>query len=74
MFYGILATFLIAIGLAMVYFSFRVLATKSWLFGWLRGMWGLVLVFIGLTLGFSAFDLFSYKQIVSEQSVATISF
>jgi hypothetical protein len=74
MLYGVMATFITLIGLAMVYFSFRVLATKSWFFGWLRGMWGLALVAIGITLGLSAFDLFSYKQIVSEQSVATISF
>lgn len=74
MLYGFISTFIIAVGLGMVYFSFRVLATKSWIIGWLRGMWGLCLVAIGLTLGMSAFDLFSYKQIVSEQSVATISF
>lgn len=74
MLYGVMATFIIAIGLAMVYFSFRVLATKNWFFGWLRGMWGLALIAIGITLGLSAFDLFSYKQVVSEQSVATISF
>lgn len=74
MLYGIIATLITAIGLGMVYFSFRVLATKTWLLGWLRGMWGLLLVGIGITLGLSAFDLFSYRQIVSEQSVATISF
>lgn len=74
MLYGIMATFITAMGLVLVYFSFRVLATKSWFFGWLRGMWGLLLIAIGITLGLSAFDLFSYKQIVSEQSVATISF
>jgi len=74
MLYALLATFITAVGLVMVYFSFKVLASKAWIFGWLRGMWGLLLIAAGVTLGLSAFDLFSYKQIVSEQSVATISF
>lgn len=74
MLYGFIAIFITIIGLALVYVSFRVLANKGWFLGWLRGMWGLLLIAAGLTMGLSAFDLFSYKQIVSEQSVATISF
>ena len=74
MLYGFIATFITLIGLAMVYISFRVLANKGWILGWLRGMWGILLIAVGVTMGLSAFDLFSYKQIVSEQSVATISF
>ncbi len=74
MLYGLIATFITAIGLAMVYISFRVLANKGWFLGWLRGMWGILLIAVGVTMGLSAFDLFSYKLIVSEQSVATISF
>src|SRR5688572_6561642 len=74
MFYTILAIIITLIGLSIVFFSLKVLVKKGWFFGWLRGMWGIALVMIGLTLGLSAFDLYSYQQIVEEKTVATISF
>ncbi|MEX1031940.1 MAG: cation/multidrug efflux pump [Cellvibrionaceae bacterium] len=74
MFYSVLAVAITVVGLTVVFFSLKVLIRRGWLFGWLRGMWGLLLVVLGLTLAMSAFDLYSYKQIVAEKSVATISF
>lgn len=74
MFYPILAILITFIGLGILYFSIKVLVKRGWILGWLRGMWGLILVALGLTMGLSAFDLYSYEQIVEEKSVATISF
>lgn len=74
MFYSVLATAVTIIGLAVVAFSLKVLVRRGWLFGWLRGMSGLLLVGFGLILAIAAFDLYSYEQIVAEKSVATISF
>jgi len=74
MFYSVLSILITALGLIAVFFSIRILLKKSWFFGWLRGMGGLLLIIIGVTLAMSALDVYSYKQIVAEESVATISF
>ncbi len=74
MFYSILSILITILGLVAVYFSLRILIKKSWFFGWLRGTGGLLLIIVGVMLAMSAFDIYSYKQIVAEQSVATISF
>ncbi|MGQ9424616.1 cation/multidrug efflux pump [Gilvimarinus sp. F26214L] len=58
----------------VVGFSLKILVRPGWLFGWLRGMSGLALVAVGIVLTMAALDLYSYKQIVAEKSVATISF
>lgn len=74
MFYSVLAIAISIVGLAVVAISLRILIRRGWLLGWLRGMSGLVLVGSGLILALAAFDLYSYRQIVAEKSVATISF
>lgn len=74
MFYSVLAIILIILGLAALGWSIKVLLRPGWILGWLRGMAGLALVICSLVLAMVAFDLFSYKQLVAEQSIGTISF
>lgn len=74
MFYSVLSILLTIIGLAVLAWSLKVLVRPGWIRGWLRGMAGLLLVVCSLTLAMIAFDIFSYKQIVAEKSIGTISF
>lgn len=74
MFYSVLAIVVSVVGLVVVGMSLKILVRRGWLFGWLRGMAGMMLVGTGLVLALAAFDLYSYQQIVAEKSVATISF
>ncbi len=74
MFYSALAIVSVIIGLLMVLASLKLLARSGWFLGWLRGMAGFFLVAIGIFFGMSALDIYSYEQIVEEQSVATVSF
>ncbi len=74
MLYTLLAFSVALIALFIVYNAVRILWQNSWLMGWLRGMFGLGLIVFALGVGAIAFDIYSYKQILSEQPVATINF
>ena len=74
MFYNGLALTVIALGLVMLYFSARVLFHRGWLMAWFRGMAGMVFIAVGLMSALAAFDIYSYRQILLEKSIATISF
>lgn len=74
MFYSVLSVLIIILGLVAVMASLKILVKKGWVLGWIRGMFGLTLVALGIVMAMSAFDIFTYKQIVEEKSVATISF
>ena len=52
----------------------RILLKRGWLLGWLRGMFGFLLLAVTLLFGFTAVDFYGYKVIVDEQSIGTISF
>ncbi|HEB26788.1 MAG TPA: cation/multidrug efflux pump [Porticoccus sp.] len=74
MIYEGLASASVILGLLVCYLSLRLLMRAGWIGGWLRGMFGLLLVALGLTLGLLALDVVGYKQLISEKSVATLSF
>ena len=74
MFYEGLALGVVALGILLLFFSLKVLARTGWLLGWLRGMCGLLLVGAGVLLALMAYDVFSYRQILAEKSIATLSF
>ncbi|MGI1678256.1 MAG: cation/multidrug efflux pump [Cellvibrionaceae bacterium] len=74
MFYSALAIGAVLIGVLVVLASLKVLARSGWFLGWLRGMFGLVLITVGIFFAFSALDIYSYEQVVEEQVVATVSF
>lgn len=74
MFYTLLAVFVLLLGALLVYSAVKTLARSRWLLGWLRGMFGLALVAGAGALAMVAFDIISYKQLLAEQPVATLSF
>lgn len=74
MFYDVVAFAVVALGLLLFVLSLKVLARAGWFLGWLRGMFGLLLVGGGALLALTAYDVFSYQQILSEKSIATLSF
>ncbi|GAB1259616.1 cation/multidrug efflux pump [Aurantivibrio plasticivorans] len=74
MFYTIFSAVITLLGVVLVLLALKVLVRKGWLLGWLRGMAGVLLVFGGVIVVFGALDLYSYKQLVEEEFVATVSF
>ncbi|WP_341937153.1 cation/multidrug efflux pump [Marinimicrobium sp. C2-29] len=74
MFYSLLSVFIILLCLGLVYIALRLLARGRWLRGFLRGLFGVVLLLAALVLALIAADVFSYKQMVKEEPVATLSF
>lgn len=72
--YTFLAGVIIVAALLLTLFSGRMLLKGTWLLGWLRGMFGLVLLAGAVLLALSALDFYGYQQLTKEQSIATISF
>lgn len=62
------------IALLAFYFAARTLSKFGWIVGFLRGISGLLLLGAAAVLALSAFDLLSYKQVLSEKPLLTISF
>lgn len=61
-------------GLLVLLLGLRMLAKGTWFWGWLRGMAGVVLVVLALGAALVALDLYSYRQVLLDKPVATISF
>ncbi len=74
MFYDGFAVVMIFVGLLLLYFSARLLRRQHWFMGWLRGMMGLMLASAAVVCALIASDIYSYKQLLSEKSIATLSF
>ncbi|ACE85865.1 hypothetical protein [Cellvibrio japonicus] len=74
MLYTLIAIIVGLIALYVAYQAVRVLALKSWFLGFFRGLFGLGLLVLAIGIGVVAYDVYSYKQILQEQPVATISF
>ncbi|WP_049629787.1 hypothetical protein [Cellvibrio sp. pealriver] len=70
-----LLTFLIGlIALYIAYKAVSVLWQKSWFVGFCRGVFGLALLLVATFVALAAYDVYSYKQVLQEQVVATINF
>jgi hypothetical protein len=74
MIYTLIAIVIGVVALLFAYKAVKVLALSSWLMGFLRGLFGLTLLVAAGAVGLVAYDIFSYKQILQEQVVATVSF
>jgi hypothetical protein len=74
MIYPAVAVVLALIAAVIVWFGLRLLFNRHWLLGWLRGMFGLTIVAIAVILALAAWDLRSYRQVLAEQPVATLTF
>ena len=70
-----LFSFLLAVFAAYILFkSARFLWKSDWFMGWLRGTMGITFVVIAGVVGSVACDIYSYKKLLSEQSVCNVSF
>lgn len=74
MLFNLLAIVIMVISAFIAYRALRVLLQGSWILGWVRGMFGLLLLGVALAIGLLAYDVFRYQQIMLEQVIATISF
>lgn len=74
MVYTALVGVIIVLALVIVLGAGRLLLKGRWIFGWIRGMSGLLLLLLAVVLVFGALDLYSYKQLSREETVATLSF
>jgi hypothetical protein len=74
MIYTAVAIVLAILALIAAGFGLRLLFNRHWLLGWLRGTFGLVIVALAVVIALGAWDLRSYRQVLSEQPVATLTF
>lgn len=74
MFYSAASVVTGIFGLLVFLFGLRMLIKGTWFWGWLRGMTGVVLVLLAVGSGLVALDLYSYRQVLLDKPVATVSF
>ncbi len=74
MVYSAIAAVAALLALMVAYSAAKLLWKDSWILGWLRGMFGLGMLALAVVFVFIALDIFSYRQIQTEQTVATLSF
>jgi hypothetical protein len=74
MIFTLLAIFIGLIAAYLAYKAVRLLWQNSWFAGFCRGIFGLALLALGTLIALTAYDVYSYKQVLQEQVVATINF
>ena len=74
MIFTLLAIFIALIAAYLAYKAVRLLWQNSWFVGFCRGIFGLALLALGTLVALTAYDVYSYKQVLQEQTVATINF
>ncbi len=74
MFFNALTVILIALGVLLGFLVVKLLFHKGWFMGWLRGMAGFCLLLALVLLALGILDIFSYRSIIAEKSVATLEF
>lgn len=74
MIYTLISVLLAVIAAYLLFKTGKFLLKNSWFLGWLRGMIGIAFMCMAVVVGLAAWDLYSYKQIMSEQLVCNVSF
>ncbi|TVZ39298.1 hypothetical protein P886_3696 [Alteromonadaceae bacterium 2753L.S.0a.02] len=74
MLYSAFAGITILFALVAVYFGVKLIGRAGWLLAWLRGTAGIALVGIAVLFVLVALDLFSYRQVLNNKTLGTISF
>jgi hypothetical protein len=74
MYHAFVAIVALLLGGVFLYFGAKTLKRFDWFFAWIRGTVGLVFVAIAGFVLIFALDLASYRQLLSEKTVATLSF
>jgi hypothetical protein len=72
--YQILAVVFFIIAVVAVFIVIRLLSNKKWIKGFLQGCLGVFLVIVAVVLGVSGKDIFSYRTVENNQTIATLSF
>ena len=70
---GSLVFFLVVTGLLLLLFSVYLLFKRGWFLAWLKGSFAIALVVGAVYSLFSLLDVLSYKQLLAEVPIATIS-
>lgn len=70
---GSLVFILVIVGLLLLIFSGYLLFKRGWFIAWLKGSFAIALIVAAVFSLFSLFDVLSYKQLLSEVPIATIS-
>lgn len=74
MVYTLFAFVVMVLASYICYQSLKFLWLNDWFLGWIRGVFGLSLLAVAGVIGLIAYDVYSYKQILIDQPIATISF
>jgi hypothetical protein len=74
MIYTLFSVLLAVIAAFLLYKTLRFLWRNDWFMGWFRGMIGLSFLAVTLIIGLVAWDIYSYKQLTSEEHVCNVSF
>lgn len=74
MIFTLVALLISLIAVYIIYRAARMLWQTSWFVGFCRGLFGLGLLALAGLIALTAFDVYSYKQVLQEQVVATINF
>jgi hypothetical protein len=74
MLYTLIALVVVIVAAFIAFRALKILWLSSWFMGWVKGMFGLSLLALGAAVGVLAYDIYSYKQILVGQPVATINF
>lgn len=74
MYSGFILGISIIVGGLSFYLGFKILRRFTWVVGWLKGMVGLTCIATTVGVGFIALDLNSYKKLLEEQPLATLTF
>lgn len=74
MFYSVATTVSGILAVLLVLVALRTLLKGTWFWGWMRGMSGVVLIGLAAFCVLIALDLRSYRQVLIDKPVATVSF
>jgi len=74
MFYTVFSLTVILLAVVLTIWIVKFLLKDHWLLGWLRGMVGLGMSVVVIVLLLVALDLFTYRQLLADKTIATISF
>lgn len=74
MLYSGFAGITLLLSLVAVYMGLKFIGRGGWILAWLRGTAGLALIAMAVLLVLIALDMFSYKQVLNDKVLGTISF
>ena len=74
MVYLALTAVFILLALILVGLAVKTLIKPTWVLGWLKGTAGLLLLFSAILLALFSLDIYSYKPLLKNKSIANLSF